>query len=83
LIGTSGPGFGDAFFGSQSRDWVGHAGDAYGWMSGLWWNRRSKAVVAYAVNGMPETDRPQGLRSAMTSTEEAMIDLCLQALGSG
>ncbi len=75
-VGTPGPG-GDAFFGPGSGDWRGHSGDAYGWMTGLFWNRRDGRTLVWAVNGMPETDRPPGLRSALTAPEEALLALAL------
>jgi CubicO group peptidase (beta-lactamase class C family) len=70
----------DAFFGPRSANWRGHFGDAYGWLCGLFWNARTGETLAYALNGMPETARPAGTRSALTVTEEAVIDLGLQAL---
>lgn len=69
---------GDAFFGAESAAWRGHCGDAYGWMTGLWWNVETRATLVWAINGMPETDRPRGRRSAMTAPEEALIDLALE-----
>ncbi len=72
---------GDAFFGGQSSAWRGHFGDAYGWMTGLFWNLQNQSTIVYALNGMPETDRPLGARSALTAPEETLIDLALQALG--
>jgi CubicO group peptidase (beta-lactamase class C family) len=71
----------DAYFGADTRNWRGHCGDAYGWMTGLWWNTRTRASIVYAINGMPESDRPRGARSALTAHEEALIDLALAALG--
>ena len=58
-LGPAGPG-GDAFFGPGTGDWRGHFGDAYGWITGLFWNRRDGRTLVYAINGMPETDRPHG-----------------------
>ena len=53
-MGRPGPG-GDAFFGPGSEDWRGHFGDAYGWITGLFWNRRDGRTLVYAMGGMPET----------------------------
>ena len=78
-LGRPGPG-GDAFFGADSGDWRGHFGDAYGWFTGLFWNRRDARTLVYAVNGMPETDRPPGLRSSVTAPEEKLIDLAMAAI---
>ena len=72
---------GDAFFGPDSADWRGHLGDAYGWMTGLFWNRRTGESLAWALNGMPEADRPAGRRTVLTSPEEDLIALSLSALG--
>jgi hypothetical protein len=77
--GRPGPA-GDAFFGPGSSDWRGHLGDAYGWMTGLFWNRVDGRTLVYALNGMPETGRPAGKRSALTSQEESVIDLGLGAI---
>jgi len=68
---------GDAFFGSSSPQWRGHLGDAYGWMTGLFWNRTTGQTLVYAVNGMRETGRPSGRRSALTAPEEEVITLAL------
>jgi hypothetical protein len=70
-------GDGDAFFGPSSPDWRGHLGDAYGWMTGLFWNRANGQTLVYALNGMRETARPPGRRSALTAPEEQVIDLAL------
>lgn len=72
---------GDAFFGPDSADWRGHLGDAYGWMTGLFWNRRTGESLCWALNGMPETDRPSGRRTALTAPEEDLIAAGLRALG--
>ena len=80
LTGTTGPA-GDAFFGPDSAEWRGHLGDAYGWMTGLFWNRRTGESLAWALNGMPETDRPAGRRTALTAPEEDLIARGLHALG--
>ncbi len=72
---------GDPFFGSGSEHWRGHLGDAYGWMTGLFWNLRDGRTVVWAANGMRETDRPKGRRSALTPAEETLIDLGMAAAG--
>jgi CubicO group peptidase (beta-lactamase class C family) len=76
-VGTPGPS-GDAFFGAGTGDWRGHSGDAYGWMTGLYWNRRDGGTLVWAVNGMPETDRPPAQTSALTAPEEALLSLALK-----
>ncbi len=80
-LGRDAPGAspGDAFFGAATGDWRGHFGDAYGWITGLLWNARESATLVYAINGMPETERPPGARSAMSRPEEAIIDAALAA----
>jgi CubicO group peptidase (beta-lactamase class C family) len=77
-VGRPGP-KGDAFFGAGTGDWRGHSGDAYGWMTGLFWNRRTGATLVWAVNGMPEAERPPALNSALTAPEEALLALALGA----
>lgn len=74
--GRAGP-KGDAFFGPDSAAWRGHFGDAYGWITGLFWNRRDGRTLVYAINGMPEMDRPPARNSALTAPEEALIALAL------
>jgi len=77
--GLPGPA-GDAFFGEDSQDWRGHFGDAYGWMTGMFWNARNAATICYAINGMPEQGRPAARRSAITGPEEAVIDAAILSL---
>ena len=69
---------GDAFFGPDSADWRGHFGDAYGWITGLFWNRRDGRTLVYAINGMPETSRPPARNSSLTAPEEALTALALR-----
>ena len=82
-LGRDAPGAspGDTFFGASTPDWRGHFGDAYGWITGLFWNLRENSTLVYAINGMPETDRPPGARSAMSAARKAAIDAdaCLAA----
>ena len=77
-VGGPGPA-GDAFFGPGTGDWRGHSGDAYGWMTGLFWNRRDGRTLVWAVNGMPEMDRPPARNSALTAPEESLLALTLGA----
>jgi CubicO group peptidase (beta-lactamase class C family) len=79
-LGRDAPGAspGDNFFGAGKRDWRGHLGDAYGLMTGLFWNARENTTIVWAVNGMPETDRPPGARSALSTPEESIIDAALR-----
>jgi CubicO group peptidase (beta-lactamase class C family) len=77
-LGRAGP-MGDAFFGAGDGDWRGHFGDAYGWITGLFWNRRDGRTLVYAINGMPEKDRPRARYSSMTAPEETLIGLALRA----
>jgi CubicO group peptidase (beta-lactamase class C family) len=49
---------------------IGHAGSAYGLLSGLWIDRDGGTGVAYFVTGMPDAAR--GAHSAFTAIEEAM-----------
>ncbi len=77
--GRPGPG-GDSFFGPDSADWRGHLGDAYGWMTGLFWNVKDGRTLVWALNGLRETGRSPGRRSALTRQEEAVVDIGLSAL---
>ena len=76
LMANPGPS-GDAYFGADSGDWRGHLGDAYGWMTGLFWNVKDRRTLVWAINGMPETGRPAARRSALSAPEEALIALAL------
>ncbi len=49
---------------------VGHAGAAYGLLSGVWIDRASGTGVAYFATGV--ADAPRGERSAFTAVEEAL-----------
>jgi hypothetical protein len=70
----------DAFFGAGSADWRGHCGDAYGWMTGIWWNANANITLVYAINGMPETNRARAAATALTAPEQALIDTGLADL---
>lgn len=76
------PGFGalDRFFGADSQDWRGHCGDAYGWMTGFFWNARDGRSIVYAINGMQEFDRPRAAQSALTPHEQMVIDRALASM---
>ena len=56
----------------KGRQWVGHAGDAYGLRSGLWIDRQRGVGIAYFVTGLP--DEPPPGRSAFTRAEEEMFE---------
>jgi CubicO group peptidase (beta-lactamase class C family) len=71
---------GDAFFGDATSSWSGHLGDAYGWMTGLFWNASRDATLVWAINGMPEENRPLAARSALTGPEEAIIGIGLESV---
>ena len=77
-VGRPGP-RGDHFFGADTDNWRGHFGDAYGWITGLFWNRRDGRTLVYALNGMPEKDRPPARNSSLTAPEETLIGLALGA----
>lgn len=49
---------------------IGHAGSAYGLLSGVWVDRARGSGVAYFVTGLPEAAR--GTDSAFTAAEEAL-----------
>ena len=73
---------GDQFFGDGSDDWRGHLGDAYGWLTGLFWNIRDGSSLVWALNGAPETGRAPGRRCALSRWEEDAIDIGLAALSA-
>lgn len=73
---------GDQFFGAGSGDWRGHLGDAYGWLTGLFWNVRDGSSLVWAVNGTAETGRAPGRRCALSRWEEDAIDIGLGALSA-
>jgi CubicO group peptidase (beta-lactamase class C family) len=70
---------GDNYFGARNQRWRGHLGDAYGWMTGLFWNVRDGRTMVWAINGMPEENRPPGARSALSAPEETIIDAALRS----
>ena len=71
---------GDAFLGSDSADWRGHFGVAYGLQSGLFWNRRDGRTLAYMISGTPRDPEPlTGTRSAVSPWEEVIFDAALAA----
>ena len=49
---------------------IGHAGSAYGLLSGLWVDRDAGTGVAYFATGMP--DAPAGARSGFSAIEEKL-----------
>ncbi len=55
----------------RGRQWVGHAGEAYGLRSGLWIDRQRGVGIAYFVTGL-SADPPRGL-SAYQAAEEEMV----------
>jgi CubicO group peptidase (beta-lactamase class C family) len=52
----------------DGRPRLGHAGDAYGVRSGLWWDRAAGTGVAYVVTGV--ADGARGRRSGFSRAEE-------------
>ena len=52
----------------KGRQWLGHAGDAYGLRSGLWIDRRRGVGIAYYVTGLPAVPPPG--KSSFTAAEE-------------
>ena len=55
----------------KGRQWLGHAGDAYGLRSGIWIDRQRGTGIAYFVTGLPD-DAPRG-KSSFTAAEEEMV----------
>ncbi len=71
LTGVSGPNGDDLFPGCEG--WVGHLGEAYGLLSGLWIDPKTGAGMVYMLNGVssPHAQNP-GVRSAYTRQEERL-----------
>ncbi|PJJ96781.1 serine hydrolase [Lysobacteraceae bacterium NML91-0213] len=68
-LATAIPGCRDDLFG-DGRERVGHAGSAYGLLSGLWVDRAAGTGVVYFATGMQ--DAAPGVRSAFTAIEEQL-----------
>ena len=51
---------------------LGHAGDAYGLKSGLWWDPASGKGLAFFTTAVADSET--GQRSAFTAREEAVVD---------
>jgi CubicO group peptidase (beta-lactamase class C family) len=71
LIGSGAPGCRDDLFADRQTR-MGHAGEAYGLRSGLWFDPASGRGVAFFTTQVP--DRDPGQRSAFTRAEEAVVD---------
>jgi len=71
LTGVEGARGDDLFPGSAG--WVGHLGEAYGLLSGLWIHPATGAGMAYLISGVssPAAENP-GARSAFTAQEERL-----------
>ena len=71
LIGSGAPGCRDGLF-ADARQRMGHAGEAYGLRSGLWFDPKTGRGVAFFTTQVP--DRDPGTRSAFTRAEETVVD---------
>ena len=71
LTGQAGADGDDLFPGSAG--WVGHLGEAYGLLSGLWLDPRTGAGMVYLINGVSSpAGANRGVRSAFTWQEERL-----------
>jgi CubicO group peptidase (beta-lactamase class C family) len=70
-IGTKGRHCRDDLFGDGRRR-LGHAGEAYGLRSGLWWDPHSGKGLAYFTSAVAD-DAPAG-RSRFTAIEESVVE---------
>jgi CubicO group peptidase (beta-lactamase class C family) len=71
LTGTAGANGDDLFPGCAG--WVGHLGEAYGLLSGLWIDPKTGAGIVYLINGVSSgADQNRGVRSAYTWQEERL-----------
>ena len=61
----------------DGRSWVGHGGDAYGLVSGLWLDRENGRGIAYFISGGDLTE--MGQRSAFYAVEERLLARPLNA----
>jgi CubicO group peptidase (beta-lactamase class C family) len=68
-LATRRRGCGDDLFGDGIAR-VGHAGEAYGLLSGLWIDRKAGTGVAYYATGVEDT--PAGTHSGFSAIEEAL-----------
>ena len=71
LIGSGEPGCRDGLF-ADARPRLGHAGEAYGLRSGLWYDPASGRGVAFFTTQVPDLN--PGARSAFTRAEETVVD---------
>ena len=71
LIGAGGPGCHDDLFG-DGKVRLGHAGDAYGLKSGLWFDPKTGKGIAFFTSAVAD-DGPKG-RSGFTGAEEAIVE---------
>ncbi|WP_295631812.1 serine hydrolase [Novosphingobium sp.] len=71
LIGSGAPGCRDGLF-TDLHTRLGHAGEAYGLRSGLWFDPASGCGVAFFTTQVPDHD--PGNRSAFTKAEERVVD---------
>jgi CubicO group peptidase (beta-lactamase class C family) len=75
LTQTSGRQGDDLFDGCKG--WVGHLGEAYGLLSGLWIDPRSGSGMVYMLNGVSSgAEANAGAHSSFTRQEEALAALC-------
>jgi CubicO group peptidase (beta-lactamase class C family) len=73
FTGTAGPNGDDLFPGCQG--WVGHLGEAYGLLSGLWIDPKTGAGMVYMLNGVSSPHAQNlGTRSAYTWQEERLAN---------
>ena len=70
-IGAGGPGCHDGLFG-DGRVRLGHAGDAYGLKSGLWFDPKTGRGLAFFTTAV--ADASPGTHSAFTAAEEAVVE---------
>ena len=70
-IGSDGAGCHDDLFG-DGRVRIGHAGDAYGLKSGLWFDPETGRGLAFFTTAVPD-DAPKG-RSAFLAIEETIVE---------
>lgn len=69
-IGLASQGCNDDLFGDgQLR--LGHAGEAYGLRSGLWWNPKTNRGIAYFIGAVADDSAPG--RSTFKALEEALV----------
>ncbi len=78
---ASAPGNGDRLAQDGSADFIGHSGEAYGLLSGLWFHPKRQVGFAYAIGGTgADLEKQIGAYSSFTSWEEEIMTALMNSL---